>query len=63
MQIPDYFKFFNRTRIVSGRKALENIPYELQSMDAVKPLIVTDRKSVDEGFVKTLVKLTAIQGL
>jgi len=55
MKVPDYFKFFNKTRIVSGSKALENIPYELQSMDAVKPLVITDRATVNDGVIKTLI--------
>lgn len=63
MQIPDYFKFFNKTRIISGRKALENIPYELKSMDAVKPLIVTDSRSVKEGAAEKLVKAYGDSGL
>lgn len=63
MQIPDYFKFFNKTRIMSGKKALENIPYELQSMNAVKPLIVTDKRSVDEGLAKTLISAYGDSGL
>jgi alcohol dehydrogenase len=63
MQIPDYFKFFNKTRIISGRKALENIPYELKSMDAVKPLVVTDSRSVKDGVAKELVKAYADSGL
>jgi len=63
MQIPDYFKFFNKTRIVSGKKSLENIPYELQSMDAVKPLIITDKRSVDEGLAETLIDAFGDSGL
>ncbi len=63
MQIPDYFKFYNKTRIISGKKALENIPYELKSMDAVKPLIVTDKKSVRKGLVKLLVSAYGDSGL
>ncbi len=63
MQIPDYFKFFNKTRIVSGKKSLENIPYELQSMDAVKPLVITDKRSVDEGLVKILIDAYGDSGL
>jgi alcohol dehydrogenase len=63
MQIPDYFKFFNKTRIISGKKALENIPYELQSMDSVKPLVVTDKRSVDEGLAKILIDAYGDSGL
>lgn len=55
MRIPEYYKFFNKTRIISGNRALENIPYELQSMDSVKPLVITDRKTVKDGVVKTLI--------
>jgi len=63
MQIPDYFKFFNKTRIISGKKALENIPYELKSMDAVKPLVVIDSRSVKDGAVKSLIKAYGDSGL
>lgn len=63
MQIPDYFKFYNKTRILSGKKALENIPYELKSMDAVKPLIVTDKRSVKDGIVKNVVSAYRDSGL
>jgi len=63
MQIPDYFKFFNKTRIISGKKALENIPYELQSMDAVKPLVITDRRSADDGLARVLINAYGDSGL
>lgn len=63
MQIPDYFKFYNKTRIISGKKALENIPYELKSMDAVKPLIITDKRSVKDGIVKNIVSAYGDSGL
>ena len=56
MHIPDYFEFYNKTKISSGRAALENIPFELESMNAVKPLVITDKKSVKNGIVKAFVK-------
>lgn len=56
MHIPDYFEFYNKTKISSGRKSLENIPFELGSMSAVKPLIITDEVSVKSGIAKQLVK-------
>lgn len=56
MNIPDYYEFFNKTKINSGKKALENIPYELESMNAVRPLVITDRKSVKSGIIKTFIK-------
>ena len=63
MQIPDYFKFFNKTRIISGKKAMENIPYELKSMDAVKPLVVTDSRSVKDGAARSLIQAYGDSGL
>ncbi len=63
MQIPDYFKFYNKTRILSGKKALENIPYELKGMNAVKPLIITDKRSVKEGNVKNIISAYRDSGL
>jgi len=56
MHIPDYFEFYNKTKISSGRAALENIPYELESMNAVKPLVITDKKSAKNGVVKAFIK-------
>ncbi len=56
MHIPDYFEFYNKTKINSGKGALENIPYELESMNAVKPLVITDKKSAKNGIVKAFVK-------
>lgn len=54
MHIPEYFEFFNKSKISSGKKALENIPFDLRSMNATKPLVVTDALSVKQGFVKVL---------
>jgi alcohol dehydrogenase len=56
MHIPDYFEFYNKTKISAGKSALENIPFELESMNAVKPLVITDKKSVKNGVVKAFVK-------
>jgi len=56
MQIPDYFKFYNKTRIISGKKALENIPFELKNMDSVKPIVITDKNCAESGLVKILQK-------
>jgi len=56
MQIPEYFEFFNKTKLCSGKMALENISFDLKSMDSVKPLVVTDNRSVKSGYVKILKK-------
>ncbi len=56
MNIPDYFEFYNKTKISAGNKALENIPFELESMSAVKPFVITDKRSSQIGIVSALVK-------
>lgn len=56
MHIPEYYEFFNKSKICSGKKALENIPFDLKSMDAAKPLVITDAKSVKQGFDKVIKK-------
>lgn len=56
MHIPEYFEFFNKTKMSSGKRALENIPFELKGMNAVKPLVITDSWTVKHGFVKVLKK-------
>jgi len=56
MHIPDYFEFYNKTKISSGKASLENIPFELESMNSVKPLVLTDKKSAKNGVVKAFVK-------
>lgn len=56
MHIPDYYEFYNKTQICSGKKALEGIPFMLKSMNAVKPLVVTDAWTADHGYIKVFVK-------
>lgn len=63
MHIPELFSFYNKTRITSGKKAIENIPFELGNMDACKPIIITDKQSAQAGFVKTLIKAFGDSGL
>jgi len=45
MASPDGFEFFCRVKINSGNKALEHLPYELEALEAGKPLIITDEKT------------------
>jgi alcohol dehydrogenase len=45
MASPDGFEFFCRVKINSGNKALEHLPYELEALDAGKPLVITDKKN------------------
>lgn len=52
--IPDYYEFLNTVKIISGNKALENIPHELGQMGASNPMVITDKGVVGAGLVKVL---------
>ena len=40
---PDYYEFFCPVKILSGRKALANLPHELTQLGSKNPLIITDK--------------------
>ncbi len=44
-----YYEFICPVKILSGRKALANLPYELQQHGASRPLLVTDAGVVQAG--------------
>lgn len=50
--LPTYFEFYNPVKIVSGRKALDNLPYELEQCGVTRPLIVTDKGVMGAGLIK-----------
>lgn len=45
--IPDYYEFCNSAKIVSGTKAIEHIGYELASLGAGRPLVLTNKQLRD----------------
>lgn len=49
-------QFFSQHKILSGTKAMEQIPMELFSFNAVKPLVITDKVSSESGIIKHFVK-------
>ena len=53
--IPEYYEFFNSVKIVSGYKALENIPFELSRLAAKKPIIITDKGVMQAGLIKHVI--------
>lgn len=54
--LPSYYEYYNPVKIMSGHRALENLPYELDLLGAKRPLIITDRGVSGAGLVKTLLK-------
>lgn len=53
--IPKYYEFQNSAKILSGEAALENIPHELKSLGAKRPLILTDNTLKKIGTLQTVV--------
>jgi alcohol dehydrogenase len=53
--IPEYYEFFNSVKIISGYKALENIPFELSRVGAKRPIIITDQGVKQVGLVKVVI--------
>jgi len=41
--LPSYYEFFNPVKISSGRKALDNLPYEAPSLNVQRPLVISDK--------------------
>ena len=50
--LPQYYEFICPVKILSGLKALSNLPYELGLLGAKRPLIVTDKGVVGAGLLK-----------
>ncbi|MCD6487186.1 MAG: iron-containing alcohol dehydrogenase [Syntrophobacterales bacterium] len=54
MFFPDNYEFYCPVKINSGNKALEHLPVELDALNAVKPLILTDRVVVKKGLIRRI---------
>lgn len=52
--LPKYYEFLNSVKILSGEKALENIPHELNMLSVKKPIILTDAILAKTGTLKKL---------
>ena len=52
MHIPEYYEFFNKCKVSSGKKALENIPFDLRSMNSASHAV----KQTKAGSVKHSLK-------
>jgi alcohol dehydrogenase len=59
--IPDYYEFQNSVKILSGKKALENIPFELYNLQASRPIVLTNEMLEKIGLVQTVIKSFAEQ--
>ncbi|MCX5835668.1 MAG: iron-containing alcohol dehydrogenase, partial [Deltaproteobacteria bacterium] len=51
MDLPEYYEFCCRVKIIAGHDALERIPGALASLNARKPMIVTDKGVSGAGLI------------
>ncbi len=54
MKVPQYYEFSCPVKIISGLKAISNIPYEMSLMGVSKAMIVTDEGVAGAGLLKHL---------
>lgn len=52
--LPDYYEYHNPVKILAGRNACDNIPHELDVLDASRPIIVTDKGVVNAGLIEVV---------
>jgi alcohol dehydrogenase len=50
--LPSYYEFFNPVKILSGNKALDNLPYELDQLGVKRPIIVSDKGVIKAGLME-----------
>ena len=52
VHVPDYYEFLCPVKILSGNKALSNLPHEMGQLGRSKALVVTDEGVVGAGLLK-----------
>src|SRR5512137_1115011 len=60
MELPGYYEFCCRVKIIAGHDALEKIPVVLASLRAQRPMVVTDKGVSRAGLIDIVAH--AIQG-
>ena len=55
MFLPDNYEFICPVKINSGNRALENLPVELDALNARKPLVITGKDATQRGLVDVLI--------
>jgi len=61
--LPQYFEFFNPVKIISGLKALDNVPFELQQLAVERPMLITDQGVSKAGLLNPVLQGFAGSGL
>jgi len=55
MFLPGYYEFSCRVKTNSGNRALENLPVEMDALNARKPFVITTKKNSKKGLVSVMV--------
>lgn len=63
MTLPDSFAFMCPVKTGAGAGALEHLPVDLASFDAARPLIITRKKSEENGLIKKIACAFKTSGL
>jgi alcohol dehydrogenase len=56
MQIPGYYEFCNRVKVISGHSTLDTLPYFLLEMGANNPMVITDKGVEEIGLIELVSK-------
>jgi len=51
VHVPEYYEFYCPVKIVSGKKALANLPYEMDQLGTSKAMVITDKGVVGAGLL------------
>ena len=57
--LPGYFEFFCPVKILAGVSALEHLPFELRSLGASRPMLITDAGVKASGIIQPLLRALA----
>ena len=55
MLLPEHYEFFCPVKINSGNRALEHLPFELDALNARKPLVITKKDAAGRGLVDVII--------
>lgn len=55
MLLPEHCEFFCPVKINSGNRALEQLPFELDALNARKPLVITRKDAGERGLVDVII--------
>ncbi|MGA3206325.1 MAG: iron-containing alcohol dehydrogenase [Syntrophales bacterium] len=55
MYLPEHYEFFCPVKINSGNRALEQIPFELDALNARKPLVIARKDDSERGLVDVII--------